>query len=58
MVGIFLAGLIVGALLGLASAPLLRAWILWQTAERWRDAEPASHSQAAENEDSYGPSQR
>ncbi|MGH7859272.1 MAG: hypothetical protein ACREQY_18250 [Candidatus Binatia bacterium] len=37
MVGEFLVGLIVGVLLGLALAPLLRAWMLWQMASAWRD---------------------
>jgi hypothetical protein len=33
----FLAGLIVGVLIGLALAPVLRAWILWQVFSQWRD---------------------
>jgi hypothetical protein len=32
----FLAGLIVGALLGLAVAPVLRAWINWRVVEESR----------------------
>ncbi|MEX2393071.1 MAG: hypothetical protein WD826_01195 [Actinomycetota bacterium] len=30
MIAQFLAGVIVGALLGLAIAPFLRAWLLWR----------------------------
>lgn len=33
MVAEFLAGVIVGVLIGLAIAPVLRTWILWQTAK-------------------------
>lgn len=40
MVGEFFVGLIVGVLLGLALAPLLRAWMLWQMAGAWRDRSP------------------
>lgn len=47
MIGQFLAGLIVGVLLGLAIAPLLRAWILWQTAAAWRDEDHASDRRRA-----------
>lgn len=43
MVAEFLAGVIVGVLIGLAIAPLLRSWILWQTAKTLQDA-PASTS--------------
>jgi hypothetical protein len=38
MVGQFLAGIIVGVLIGLALAPLLRSWILWRMTESWREA--------------------
>ena len=37
MVVQFLTGVIVGVLIGLAISPLLREWVLWQRAERWRD---------------------
>jgi hypothetical protein len=42
MVGQFLAGVIVGVLIGLALAPVLRSWILWQMTKPWR--EEGSHS--------------
>jgi hypothetical protein len=40
MVGQFLAGVIVGVLIGLALAPVLRSWISWQVVKSW--IEPAS----------------
>lgn len=42
MVGQFLAGVIVGILIGLTLAPLLRSWVLWQIAKTWRDREQTS----------------
>jgi hypothetical protein len=38
LVAYFVAGLIVGTLLGLALAPVLRSWILWQITQDARDA--------------------
>jgi len=35
----FIAGLLVGTLLGLAIAPILRAWLAWKTLEEARGAE-------------------
>ena len=42
MVAEFLAGVIVGVLIGLAIAPVLRSWILWQTAKTIHNAESPS----------------
>jgi hypothetical protein len=42
MVAEFLAGVIVGVLIGLTLAPVLRSWILWQMAKEWRDSRPSS----------------
>lgn len=33
----FLTGLIVGVLIGLAIAPVLQSWLVWQEARRWDD---------------------
>jgi hypothetical protein len=38
----FLAGVIVGVLIGLALAPLLRSWILWQMTKPWREKDAPS----------------
>jgi hypothetical protein len=35
----FLAGLLVGTLLGLALAPIVRAWLTWKTVEEARRAD-------------------
>jgi hypothetical protein len=51
MVAQFLAGVIVGVLIGLAVAPLLRSWILWQIAKGWRESGPSSPSLAAARPD-------
>ena len=37
----FLTGVIVGLLLGLALAPFLRSWILWQQAKEWDERDKA-----------------
>lgn len=39
MVTEFLTGVIVGLLIGLALAPVLRSWIAWQMTKAWRERE-------------------
>jgi ABC-type protease/lipase transport system fused ATPase/permease subunit len=39
IIGNFLAGLLVGTLLGLALAPIVRAWLTWKTVEEARRAD-------------------
>jgi hypothetical protein len=41
MIAEFIAGLLVGTLLGLALAPLLRSWVLWKMTESWRPVDRA-----------------
>jgi len=36
IIGNFLAGLLVGTLLGLALAPIVRSWLTWKTVEEAR----------------------
>jgi hypothetical protein len=36
VLGEFLAGVIIGVLIGLTLAPVLRSWIAWQVATGWR----------------------
>jgi hypothetical protein len=48
MVAEFLAGLIVGVLLGLTLAPILRSWILWQVVRQWRDPPTDADREATE----------
>lgn len=43
MVAQFLAGVIVGVLIGLALAPVLRSWISWQIAKTWSEPAPSPH---------------
>jgi hypothetical protein len=38
----FLAGVLVGVLLGLAAAPFLRAWVSWKMTEVWRQSDEQS----------------
>lgn len=45
----FLAGVLVGALLGLAVAPVLRAWITWRTVEDAR----RQHERARDDERAF-----
>jgi hypothetical protein len=42
----FLAGLLVGALLGLAVAPLMRAWLTWKSVAELRAEDHAAAPQA------------
>ncbi len=46
MVGQFLAGVIVGVLIGLALAPLLRSWISWRIAKVAHEREPLWFTEA------------
>jgi len=41
MVAEFLAGVIVGVLIGLTLAPVLRSWIVWQMMKQWREQDTA-----------------
>jgi hypothetical protein len=36
----FLAGLLIGVLLGLAVAPVLRSWLMWKSTEEARQGVP------------------
>jgi hypothetical protein len=49
MVAQFLAGVIVGALIGLALAPLLRSWMSWQMTKPWREAAFYRHGDSRMN---------
>lgn len=47
MVAEFLAGVIVGVLIGLAIAPVLRTWIQWKVAQSIRDGAPSSREDSS-----------
>jgi hypothetical protein len=46
----FLTGVIVGLLLGLALAPFLRSWILWQQARAWDERDRLDPVHRAHND--------
>ncbi len=51
MIAHFLTGLLVGVLIGLAIAPILRSWILWQTVRAWDDRDDRADRPAMYGDD-------
>ncbi len=42
----FLTGILVGLLIGLAIAPLLRSWVLWHMLRTWREGDEGAYREA------------